>query len=125
MGAMQRRKGANFEREIVNAALAFGLEARRTAPNQTQDGSESFGDVTIQSLKIECKHHKKIPHWNEILAASLLDIKFKPVGEIAQWLKGHDALIMKQTGLTVPLVLQDDGQVMTLATFLGSLKDHK
>lgn len=122
MSAMQRRKGADFEREVVNAAKALGLDARRTAPNQTQDGSTSFPDVMIAGLRVECKHHKDIPHWQEILSAALLVDRITPSGDIAKWLAGHDALVLKQTGQPVPLVVRADGSVLTLRMWLSSLE---
>lgn len=93
MGKMSRTKGAAFERWIVNEAKACGFDARRTAPNQTQDGSDEFGDVRIAGRKIECKHHKTIPKmfWEETGSPWY-------AGEVYwKWLKGHDAVIVKRT----------------------------
>lgn len=121
MGSSERRKGADFEREIVRTAIALGLEARRTALNQTQDGADTFADVTIAGLRVECKHRKVIPYWSDLLTCALLRTTFKPAGSIAKWLDGHDALIVKQTGLAVPLVVPKNGEVITLKDWLGCL----
>lgn len=129
MGKMQRTKGATWERDVVNAARAMGLDARRTAPNQTQDGSTEYGDVTIEGKKCECKHHANIPQWRELVNAALLDhCGFKPGKIMAGWLRGHDALILKQTGGWCPLVVvnvTDCFLVMTLEKYLDNLADWK
>ncbi len=58
---MQRRKGHNFERTIVNIFKAFGLEAKRNL--QYQEGHSS-SDVIIKFkdnvLLIECKCRQKV-----------------------------------------------------------------
>ncbi len=53
MGASQRRKGANWERQVVNDLVAHGFEARRTAPLQT-NGAD-VPDVMARPLWVECK----------------------------------------------------------------------
>lgn len=61
MGTMQRRKGHNFERTIVNVFKDFGLEAKRNL--QYQEG-HSASDVIIKLkeyiLLIECKCRRKV-----------------------------------------------------------------
>jgi hypothetical protein len=127
MGKMQRTKGAEWERTVVNTAKAFGLEARRTAPNQTQDGSDSFGDVTINGLKCECKHHADIPQWIEMVNCALLKTSFQPKKIVASWIAGHDALVIKQTRSCAPLVLIhlafNGLEVITMEEFFRRLKD--
>src|SRR4051812_26882968 len=56
MGAMQRRKGATAEREIVAILRGRGMKAQRTAPLQTAavagllPGGISSADVTCDGL---------------------------------------------------------------------------
>ncbi len=92
MCKMSRTKGAQFERDIVNFAKAAGLEARRTAPNQTQDGSDEFGDVRIAGKKIECKH---------LASASKFLWTGSGIRKAGDWywqtIAGHDAIIIKRT----------------------------
>ena len=138
MGKMSRTKGATWEREVVNTAKAFGLDARRTAPNQTQDGSDTYGDVTIEGLKCECKHHAVVPQWVELVNCALLKTIFKPKREIGGWVADHDAVIIKRTGGWAALVIlegmtagmdvedwHDGFAVITLQTFLQELRDAK
>jgi hypothetical protein len=98
MSKSQRTKGATWEREVVNLAKSFNLDARRTAPNQTQDGSDTFGDVTINGLKCELKHHAVVPQWIEMVNCALLNTEFVPKKIVGEWIAGHDALIIKRTG---------------------------
>jgi len=53
MSKNQRRKGAQWERDIVIALKAHGFDATRTAPMQT-DGLP-YPDVTASPLWIEAK----------------------------------------------------------------------
>ena len=76
MGKRSRDKGAGFERAVVTAAKAYGLDARRTAPNQTQDGDAVWGDVTINGLKVECRKRESIGGW------------------VWEWLEGNDVLVL-------------------------------
>lgn len=94
-GKMSRNKGANFERAMVALAKNAGLEARRTAPNQTQDGSAEFGDIRIAGRKVECKHHATISKmfWNPCGN----DRCIKAGAVYWKWLEGHDALMLKRT----------------------------
>ncbi len=67
MGKFSRDKGANFEREVVNEAIAMGLDAKRVPLS----GATSFakGDVTIvpgfasQPWTFELKRRKALPGW--------------------------------------------------------------
>ena len=128
MSKMQRTKGATWERDVVNFAKSFGLDARRTAPNQTQDGSDTFGDVTINGLKCELKHHAVVPQWIEMVNCALLCIDFVPKKIVGEWIAGHDALIIKRTGGWAALVVRSYGAgfvVETLDTFLKRLSAYK
>jgi hypothetical protein len=80
MGKAQRDKGARFERAVVNLAAAYHLDARRTAPNQTQDGDAEFADVRVAGRRVECKHRQCIGAY------------------LWQWLGDHDALVIKRDG---------------------------
>jgi hypothetical protein len=128
MGKMSRTKGATWEREVVNTAKAFGLDARRTAPNQTQDGSDTYGDVTIEGLKCECKHHAVVPQWVELVNCALLEMGFRPKKEITGWIADHYAVIIKRTGGWVPLVIIGKSgwyRVITMRTFFEELQNAK
>lgn len=94
---MSRDKGARFEREVVNLAIAAGLPARRTAPNQTQDGDTEFADVRIADLRVECKHHESIGDY------------------IWRWLASNNALIIRKNRRE-PLA------VIPLSTYLALLR---
>jgi len=123
MSKMQRTKGATWERDVVNLAKSFGLDARRTAPNQTQDGSDTFGDVTINGLKCELKHHAVVPQWIEMVNCALLGSWFKPKKIVLSWITGHDALIIKRTGGWAALAVvkcsyEEEYEVITLENFL-------
>lgn len=54
MGAMERRKGAEGEREIVRILNSKGLKAQRTAPLQAAPG---FGDADVLGVE---GHHLEI-----------------------------------------------------------------
>jgi hypothetical protein len=93
-----RTKGANFERTIVNAALAAGLTAIRTAPMQTYATNDE-PDVMIHGFRAECKCRETIAPYlwtwidnNELLflhrnrQASLVVMRFDLAFEL---LKSH------------------------------------
>lgn len=122
MGKFQRDKGAAWEREVVRMAREYGLTARRTAMNQTQDGSDTYGDVQIGSLKCECKHHRDIIQWIEMVNSALLGKNFRPGRIVAGWLKGHDCLIVKQSGGWTPLVIENIAPTYPVTTFDEFLK---
>ena len=67
MGKMQRNKGANFEREVVNKHKKWGIESQRVPLS----GATSFAkhDVIISGLSFECKIRsdgfKQIYKWLE------------------------------------------------------------
>lgn len=56
MGAMSRRKGANYEREVVNILKRSGHPAARNL-DQTRDGG---GDIPFGDFLIECKRRKSM-----------------------------------------------------------------
>lgn len=98
MGLMQRRKGKSFENKCVRDAKEAGLDARRTAMMQTQDGVETFGDLTINGERYEAKNQEAIGSY------------------IWKWLGINKGLIIKKNGL-MPLV------VIPYADYLELLKD--
>lgn len=67
MGKMSRTKGAVFERELVNLAKEYGLEAQRVPLS----GATSYakGDVEIKPTfsqepwVFEAKRRKELPAW--------------------------------------------------------------
>lgn len=67
MGKMSRTKGAVYEREVVNEAKTYGLEAQRVPLS----GATSYakGDVEIKPTfsdkpwVFECKRRKELPAW--------------------------------------------------------------
>jgi len=58
MGAMSRRKGATWERRVVNDLKARGLDAKRTAQLQTYATNDA-PDVSLPGWFIECKVGKQ------------------------------------------------------------------
>lgn len=61
MGAMQRRKGATAEREVVNLAKDKGFDAKRTAPMQARGGGEdSDVALSVEGVYIEVKRAEKL-----------------------------------------------------------------
>jgi Holliday junction resolvase len=96
MGKASRDKGARFERECVNRAKEYNLEARRTAYSGAMEWEK--GDVLITptfapetpAWDFECKRRAKLP---ALIAA---------LGE-------HKGLIIKQDrGETLAIVRFDD-----------------
>lgn len=61
-GKNNRRKGAQFERDVVNVAKSYGLNAYRAGHGQT---SPEFpdADVIIMGQGYECKKRKQTPDW--------------------------------------------------------------
>lgn len=98
MGKMQRRKGLVFENTCVHAAAEAGLEARRTSINQSQDGDATFGDITIESERYECKNQQGIGDY------------------LWKWLKGNDGLIIKRNGRPPLMVIPYDEYLEMLKT---------
>jgi Holliday junction resolvase len=79
MGKMQREKGARFERAVVEAAKAYGLDARRTS--MTQSGSDSEeADVLVAGKRVECKHRERLSI------------------ELWEWQEGVDFVVLKRNG---------------------------
>lgn len=126
MGKFSRSKGARFERDIVNLAKSYGLEARRSSLNQCQDGSKVYGDVTVCGLKVECKHMAYVPSWGKLEAAHL---KRQPAPyallhgntTVAKWIANHDALVMHQTHSANTYVLLPNRDVLTIEQWLRQL----
>ena len=61
MPSSSKRKGNNFERELVNKAKDKGLIAERAyASNGKSLGEAETVDLTINGLRIQAKRRKKI-----------------------------------------------------------------
>ncbi len=99
MGAMQRRKGKTFENTCVTQAGEAGLDARRTAPMQTQDGAATYGDITIEGERYECKNQQGIGDY------------------IWRWLEGNKGLILKRNQRPALMVIP-------YTNYLKMLKDE-
>jgi hypothetical protein len=116
-------KSADFERDVVVRAKHFGLsadDAQREGWKQVKGGSAAAGDVTIAGRKVECKHFGSIPNWCELLSAQARRRPAKLGAELRRYLKGHDALVLKQTGWAelVLVITQGDDRVYLLDDWL-------
>lgn len=60
MGAMQRRKGAVAEREVVNLLKERGLEAQRTAPLQAAGGTTDADVLGVEGCHLEVKRCERV-----------------------------------------------------------------
>lgn len=60
MGAMQRRKGAVAEREVVNLLKERGLKAQRTAPLQAAGGVTDADVLGVEGCHLEIKRQERI-----------------------------------------------------------------
>lgn len=61
MPSKSKRKGNNYEREIVNEAIGAGFSAKRAyASNGMSLGFTENVDVVIDGLKGQCKRRKAI-----------------------------------------------------------------
>ena len=61
MSARNKQRGYELEREVVLAAEAAGLEAKRifgSGAFKQQLGDDFAGDVVVEGLRIECKRRK-------------------------------------------------------------------
>lgn len=80
MSKASRDKGARLERAVVNLLKAHGIEARRTAPMQSSEGTDT-GDVEAEigghKRRIECK------------------ARANGFRQIYDWLDGADILAVK------------------------------
>lgn len=74
MGKMQRTKGANFEREIVNKHKDWGIETHRVPLSGSTDFAKH--DVIISGISAECKIRangfKQIYEWLEYQTPDIL-----------------------------------------------------
>ena len=66
MGAMQRRKGAQSERDVCRLDLEYGFKSVRTAPMQAGGHADTFADVScgtypLSLLNRECKAYRRVP----------------------------------------------------------------
>ena len=57
MGAMQRLKGANYEREVVKILKELGWSGAARNLDQTRDGG---GDIVFPRYLFECKRYAQI-----------------------------------------------------------------
>ncbi len=80
MGAMQRRKGARIEREVVNQLKAAGIPAERV-PLSGAHGGSFAGDVVIDK------------RWRAEVKARKDGKGFK---QLEEWLGSNDLLILKR-----------------------------
>lgn len=61
MSARNKQRGYELEREVVVAAEAAGLEAKRvfgSGQHKVQLGDDFAGDVVVEGLRVECKRRK-------------------------------------------------------------------
>lgn len=61
MSARNKARGYELEREVVLAAEAAGLDARRvfgSGAHKAQLGEDFAGDVVLAGLRVECKRRK-------------------------------------------------------------------
>lgn len=126
-GAASRRKGSTLERDVVNAAKALGLDAVRSAPMQGV-GRSGGADVTINGiLTIECKSHRRISGWPQIITSMLLNTDCPLTKEQQSWLDGQAALCLKLTGWPEPIIIlarREGGfKATTLTVWLQAVKD--
>jgi Holliday junction resolvase len=96
MGKMQRNKGHQFERDIVNALKNMGYDAARNL-NQTRD---SGGDINLARWLIECK-------------------RYATIGRVYGWL---DQAIEAASGIQKPIVIakadrEEEIVIMRLSDF--------
>ena len=64
MTSKSRRKGNEYERELVNQATASGLAARRAwGSNGESLGLDSEVDLTVENYKIQAKRRKELPQY--------------------------------------------------------------
>jgi hypothetical protein len=81
-GKSPKRKGDNFEREVVNIARAYGHEAGRTPMSRKPD-------VRIDNEKVSCKRRRRAFGW---MYHELSEHRYilcrddqKPILKIAVW----------------------------------------
>lgn len=60
MGAMQRRKGATAEREIVALLKDRGLKAQRTAPLQAAGDVTDADVIGVEGCHLEIKRQERV-----------------------------------------------------------------
>jgi hypothetical protein len=63
-GRRNKQRGSEFEREVVNTAKKFDLEAKRAwGSNGRSLGLHDTVDVVIGKLRGQCKRKKKLPQF--------------------------------------------------------------
>jgi hypothetical protein len=90
MGSKSRRKGAQYERDIVNAAKAKGMSAERI---QGRAGAARLGDPDVliaDVVRVECKRRAKLPDY------------------LMEWGDGADAVVMRDDGRKSVVVMPLD-----------------
>lgn len=66
MPAKNKRRGTIFEKEVEQAALAAGLDARRAWGSDGRAlGLHPEVDVVIGNYTVQCKRRKRFPQWLE------------------------------------------------------------
>ena len=118
MGAMQRRKGARWEREVANWFRDAGHNAQRMAPMQTSVGSIE-PDVMV-SLKGQSPARATV-RWGREENRHKLAVECK-VGIRIQWMKALKQAKENSKNGTIPVVVAkidrcDPVIMMTLADF--------
>jgi len=64
MTSKNKRRGNDFERELVEAAIASGFEARRAWGSDGRSlGMHPEVDVVIKGYKVQAKRRKLFPAW--------------------------------------------------------------
>lgn len=97
MGAMQRRKGASYEREIVSILReTIAPEIRRNL-SQSRDGG---ADILWGDYVFECKRRRKLTFakWMQEAEAACLGTRQKPV-VICREDEGENLVILRLTDL--------------------------
>ena len=71
MGKLSRRKGFNFERELVNEATKKGLIAERAyGSNGRALGEAEQVDIVVQGMRIQAKRRKSLAAYLKIPAGA-------------------------------------------------------
>lgn len=67
MASRSKAKGNAFEREVVEAAKLFGLEAKRAwGSNGASMGEAEEVDVLIEGIRVQCKRRAALPAYLQI-----------------------------------------------------------
>ena len=114
MSAMQRRKGASHEREVVNILKASGHACARNL-DQVRDGG---GDIPFGDWLIECKRRATIaiyPWWDQIMEACFQDASHWTIMRAKE---GGGQVKMPKPALVIRADKRENLVVMRLQDFL-------